>query len=99
MRINLSTKHASSSVQTIVSKPLKFAKSWLFFAGCGAGLCAFELGLEARGHPRIAQRSGQFGALLKHCGRASYVALAEKGSGFAEDASVALTFFGSIHED
>ena len=50
-------------------------------------------------HPRVAQRAGQFHALLKHFDRTRYVALAEKGPGFAEDASVALAFFGGFHED
>lgn len=62
-------------------------------------MSAIDLGLEALGHPKVALRVCQFDALLKHFGGARYVALAEKGPGFAEDASVALAFFGGIHED
>ncbi len=73
--------------------------SHLFFAGSRSGLRAIDLGLEARGHLRVAERRGQLDALLKHLDRARYVALAEQGPGFAEDASIALAFFGGIHED
>lgn len=62
-------------------------------------MCAIDLGPEALCHPRVAERAGQLDALLQHSDCARYVALAEKGSGFAEDPSVALTFFGGIHED
>ena len=60
---------------------------------------AIDLGLEALCHSHVALRGGQFHALLKHFDRARYVALAEKGPGFAKDAGIALAFFGSIHED
>ncbi len=76
---------------------LKFKRSWL--PVFGAGLSAIDLGLKAIRHPRVAERVGQLHALLKHFDRASYVALAEKRPGFAEDASVALALFGGIHED
>ena len=78
---------------------MKFAKSWLLLGFFGVGLRAIDLGLKALSHPRVAQRAGQFHALLKHFDRTRYVALAEKGPGFAEDASVALAFFGGFHED
>ena len=62
-------------------------------------MCAIDLVLEALGHPRVAERAGQFDALLKYLDRARYVALAEKGPGFAEDARVTFAFLGRIHED
>jgi len=62
-------------------------------------LCAIDFALEALSHPRVAERARQFAALLKYLDRARYVALAEKGPGFAEDARVALSFFGGIHAD
>ena len=68
----------------------------LFFR---AGSRLSDLGLEPVRHPRVAERIGQLDALLKHFDRASYLALAEEGPGFAEDASIALAFFSGIHED
>ncbi len=60
---------------------------------------AIDLALEALRHPRVALGGRQLDALLKDRDRARYVAFAEQGSGLAEDARVALAFFGGIHED
>lgn len=62
-------------------------------------LRTLDFSLEALGHLRITLSIGQLHALLKHFDGARYVALAEEGSGFAEDACVGLAFFGRIHED
>ena len=58
-----------------------------------------DLGLEALGHACVALGGREVDTLLKRFDRARYVALAEKGPGFAKDASIALAFCGGIHED
>ena len=63
------------------------------------GLRALDFLLEALGHSRIPFSASELDALLKCFHRARYVALAEKCTGFAKDARIALAFFGSIHED
>ena len=62
-------------------------------------LRGFDFGLETPGHPRVGEAVGELHALLKHFDRARYLALAEKGSGFAKDPRVRFAFFGRIHED
>jgi hypothetical protein len=79
--------------------PLKFAQSWLLFAVFETRSRAVDLGLEALGHARVALGGREVDTLLKRFDRARYVALAEKGPGFAKDASIALAFCGGIHED
>jgi|BogFormECP04_OM1_1039644.scaffolds.fasta_scaffold53912_2 hypothetical protein len=79
--------------------PLKFAQSWLLFAVFETRLRAVDLGLEALGHACVALGGREVDTLLKRFDRARYVALAEKGPGFAKDASIALAFCGGIHED
>ncbi len=78
---------------------MKFAESWLLFGVFGVGLRALDFGLEALGHAGVALGGGKFHPLLKRFDGARYVAFAEEGSGFAEDTSVALAFFGGIHEE
>ncbi len=60
---------------------------------------AIDFALEAFGHFRIALRVRELHAFLKHFDRARYVALAQQGPGFAENARITLTFFGGIHEE
>ena len=81
---------------------LKFVQSWLFdgvFVVFRGRRGALDLALEALGHLHVALRVRKLHAFLKQFDGARYVALAEQGPGFAEDARVALTFFGGIHED
>ena len=75
--INVNTKNASSSGARKNFDPLKFARSWLFFAAFRRRRRAIDLGLKARGHFGIALRGGKLDAFLKHLDRARYVAVAE----------------------
>ena len=78
---------------------MKFAESWLLFAVVGTRLRALDFRLEALGHARVTLGGGNFHSLLKRFDGARYVAFAKKGPGLAEDTSVALAFFGGIHEE
>jgi len=48
-------------------------------------------------HCGIAQALGQIPTLLQHLDCARYVALADKGSDFTEQAGVAFSFGGGVH--
>lgn len=45
----------------------------------------------------VAERLGKLPPLFQRLDGSRYVALGEKGAGLAEDAGVALSFFGGIH--
>ena len=85
-------------MENLFSRDLIFFEAWLFLAA-RARLRAIDLALEAPLHWRISLRASEFDALLKSLDRTRYVALAEMSSSFAEDARVAFTLFGRIHDE